>query len=262
MLSFNDGWKFSTRGLSAICKEGPDAILSALRELEKTGYLVRHQERNANGKMGSMVFEIYEEPQEVLPDTEKPHTENPDTVNPVTEQPYTDTIDHMEVDGHTFWLMEHDTFGDEAPCVIVDEKGKLAISDVYDGFDEHTVHLLEMEVLPVDRMPDETISVDEMKEYGYAWGGMLPMREEAAAEIGKGHTIYRLYGDNTEGMVMDMSEIREHAAQGGIFGIEKAEWIASLERSNPLKSAEMSTEDDYGMIDGIINNGAKEEKAA
>lgn len=26
MLSFNDGWKFSTRGLSAICKEGPDAI--------------------------------------------------------------------------------------------------------------------------------------------------------------------------------------------------------------------------------------------
>ena len=39
MLSFNDGWKFSTKGLSAICKEGPDAILSALRELEKHGYL-------------------------------------------------------------------------------------------------------------------------------------------------------------------------------------------------------------------------------
>ena len=90
MLSFNDGWKFSTRGLAAICKEGPDAILTALRELEKNGYLVRHQERNANGRMGSMIFEIYEEPQEVLPDTEKPHTENPDTVNPVTEQPYTD----------------------------------------------------------------------------------------------------------------------------------------------------------------------------
>ena len=90
MLSFNDGWKFPTRGLAAICKEGPDAILSALRELEKTGYLLRHQERNTNGRMGSMVFEIYEEPQEVLPDTEKPHTENPDTVNPVTEQPYTD----------------------------------------------------------------------------------------------------------------------------------------------------------------------------
>ena len=88
MLSFNDGWKFSTRGLSAICKEGPDAILSALRELEKTGYLVRHQERNANSKMGSMVFEIYEEPQEVLPDTEKPHTENPDMDNPDMDNPH------------------------------------------------------------------------------------------------------------------------------------------------------------------------------
>lgn len=90
MLSFNDGWKFSTRGLAAICKEGPDAILAALRELEKNGYLVRHQERNANGRMGSMVFEIYEEPQEVSPDMEKQQPENPDTVNPVTDKPHTE----------------------------------------------------------------------------------------------------------------------------------------------------------------------------
>ena len=39
MLSFNDGWQFSTKGLSAICKEGPDAVLAALRELEDHGYL-------------------------------------------------------------------------------------------------------------------------------------------------------------------------------------------------------------------------------
>ena len=51
MLSFNDGWKFSTKGLSAICKEGPDAILSALRELEKHGYLVRHRQRDGKGRM-------------------------------------------------------------------------------------------------------------------------------------------------------------------------------------------------------------------
>lgn len=31
---------------------------------------------------------------------------------------------------------------------------------------------------------------------------------------------------------------------------------------NPLKNAEMSMEDDYGMIDGIINNGAKEPTVA
>ena len=27
---------------------------------------------------------------------------------------------------------------------------------------------------------------------------------------------------------------------------------------NPLKNAEMAVEDDYGMIDGIINNGVKD----
>ena len=31
---------------------------------------------------------------------------------------------------------------------------------------------------------------------------------------------------------------------------------------NPLKNAEMSMEDDYGMIDGIINNGPKEPTVA
>ena len=171
-------------------------------------------------------------------------------------------IDHKEVYGHTFWLMEHDTHGDEAACIIVDERGKLTISDVYDGFDVHTVDLLRQEVMPVDRMPDDSISVDEMKEYGYSWGGMLPMREDAAAKVMQSCTVYRLYGDNTEGMVMDTSELKAHAAQGGIFGVEKVEWVAALERENPLKAAEMSMEDDYGMIDGIINNGPKEDKSA
>lgn len=46
MLSFNDGWQFSTRGLATLCKEGPDAILSALKELEENGYLVRHRGRD------------------------------------------------------------------------------------------------------------------------------------------------------------------------------------------------------------------------
>ena len=35
-----------------------------------------------------------------------------------------------------------------------------------------------------------------------------------------------------------------------------------LPQDNPLKNAEMSMEDDYGMIDGIINNGSKEPTVA
>ncbi len=57
-------------------------------------------------------------------------------------------------------------------------------------------------------------------------------------------------------------EVPDHAAKGGIFGVEKSEWKAMLERQNPLKTAEMSVEDDYGMIDGIINNGSKEKESS
>ena len=33
-----------------------------------------------------------------------------------------------------------------------------------------------------------------------------------------------------------------------------------VEPENPLRTAEMTLEDDYGMIDGIINNGRRGEK--
>ena len=51
-------------------------------------------------------------------------------------------------------------------------------------------------------------------------------------------------------MVLDKNDITNH---DGIFGIEKADWAAV--KDNYLKNAEIATEDDYDMIDGIINNG-------
>ena len=88
MLSFNDGWQFSTKGLSAICKEGPDAVLAALRELEDHGYLIRHRQRDAKGRMRNTVFEIYEQPQPVSPHRENPDVDNPDMDNPHMENPH------------------------------------------------------------------------------------------------------------------------------------------------------------------------------
>lgn len=98
MLSFNDGWKFSTKGLSAICKEGPDAILSALRELEKHGYLVRHRQRDGKGRMSSTIFEIYEEPQESTPEREMPHTDNPCVEKPDVDNPHGDKSAQINTD--------------------------------------------------------------------------------------------------------------------------------------------------------------------
>jgi hypothetical protein len=88
MLSFNDGWQFSTKGLSMICKEGPDAVLAALRELEDHGYLVRHRQRDSKGRMSNTVFEIYEQPQPASPHRENPDMENPDVYNPDMENPH------------------------------------------------------------------------------------------------------------------------------------------------------------------------------
>ena len=98
MLSFNDGWQFSTRGLAAICKEGPDAILSALRELEEHGYLVRHRQRDAKGRMSNTIFEIYEQPQPVSPHRENPHMENPDVDNPDMDKPHGDNPAQLNTD--------------------------------------------------------------------------------------------------------------------------------------------------------------------
>jgi antirestriction protein len=141
---------------------------------------------------------------------------------------------------------------------FTDERGRLVVDDVYNGFDDDTMEQLRWEVLPVSKLPDPTISTDEMKAYGYAWGGMLPMKAETAKEVISSCEIFRLYSDNTEGLVLDAKDIEDHAAKGGIFGVSKADWQALTERENPLKAAEISTEDDYGMIDGIINNGAKD----
>ena len=158
-------------------------------------------------------------------------------------------------------VAEYDTYGDEAACIIVDERGKLVLDDVYNGFDDDTLRLLDLEVKEVPEMPDPALSVQNMKDYGYAWAGVLPAGQEAAEKaLEKGCEVYRLYSDNTEGLCVDAKEIADHAAKGGMLGISKESWMAALEKENYLKATEMSMEDDYGMIDGIINNGPKEDK--
>lgn len=42
ILSLPDNWQYSVNGLAAITKEGRTGIMSALRELERAGYLTRH----------------------------------------------------------------------------------------------------------------------------------------------------------------------------------------------------------------------------
>lgn len=63
MLSLPDEWNYTNRGLAAICKEGVDAIGSALRELEAAGYIIRTQLRDEKGRISDTEYVIYEQPQ-------------------------------------------------------------------------------------------------------------------------------------------------------------------------------------------------------
>ena len=92
MLSLPENWDYTTRGLAAICKDGVDAIGSALKELEIRGYLVRNRIRDSKGKIKDVEYIIYEKPQKAVPksespDTDNPHTENPDMDHPDSEFP-------------------------------------------------------------------------------------------------------------------------------------------------------------------------------
>lgn len=89
MLSLPDEWNYNTRGLAAICKEGVDAISTAIRELEKAGYITRRQLRGSNGRITDTEYIIYERPQDQGPPApEPPEPEAPDLTSPYPENPY------------------------------------------------------------------------------------------------------------------------------------------------------------------------------
>ena len=88
MLSFPDEWNYSERGLASICKEGVDAIHTAIKELELAGYMERHQLRGKGGRIVDTEYVIYEKPH--TPDTTPPDTGNPDMGSPDAAEPSTE----------------------------------------------------------------------------------------------------------------------------------------------------------------------------
>ena len=62
LLSLPDTWNYSVRGLSSLTPDGVAGVLTALKELERLGYLERNQQRESNGRMGRAEYVIYEMP--------------------------------------------------------------------------------------------------------------------------------------------------------------------------------------------------------
>jgi hypothetical protein len=116
-------------------------------------------------------------------------------------------------------------------------------------------------------MPDISIGISEMNAFGYGYDGMLPLRNDRAAELfGKDYPIYLLRSDGTEAMAFNSSEITAHADNGGIFGIEREDWQKSQEyrefgssasQEAAVESAFLDAKEDsfaiYQIMDGAEN---------
>lgn len=91
MLSLPDSWDYSQAGLAKICKDGENSISSALKELEKYGYLTRERERLSNGRMGGMIYHVYEIPKDLItednPSSFIPNNKNIGTHSPKSTLP-------------------------------------------------------------------------------------------------------------------------------------------------------------------------------
>lgn len=132
--------------------------------------------------------------------------------------------------------------------------------------------------------PEPYLTQQDLVSFGYTAPDMLPISTDFALELMERDVpVYMLKADNTEEMAFDSEDLAMHV---GMFGVTTQNWnevrehpdIVAIQRRfavsydrelvakweppvvNHLKNAEMSMEDDYGMIDGIINNGKEDEK--
>ena len=165
-------------------------------------------------------------------------------------------IDSAEIDGKTYFLLEHEEYGDEAANIIVDEKGILYAQDVYDGFSPEIMDTLHLIAAPIAVMPDPSVSMEDMEKYGYTYLGMVPMGAEAAGEHFKQGSmmLYALHPDGTESVVESEKQFARHVENGGLFAVDKEDWMKYLENGEFLRTTEISTEQNYNMIDGRRNN--------
>ena len=176
------------------------------------------------------------------------------------------SIEELTVHGNSYFLMESETYGQDANMLVVDHAGVLIAEDITAVERDNVRGIInevlyeKVEAMAVEVVPDKTITQENMVEYGYDWVGMIPLREQAAEKLyDAGVEIFVLRQDNSEAAIDSKADITDHAEKGGIFGVEKVAWAKFIEANSIAKVEEM-LEDDYGMIDGIINNGSKKDK--
>ena len=109
-------------------------------------------------------------------------------------------VDYLLVEGKNYFLMEHEQYGTNVAYVVLDQKGKVIVDSVYNGFDD--------------------MVKQQIRDYLHP-----PVQEQT------GNSKPKL--DN---------------------------WQKYMENGEYLRSAEITEEANYNMIDGLKNNAAPKEK--
>ena len=93
MLSLPDTWDYTVAGLATLCRDGRDSIASALKELEKYGYVTRKRIRDEKGQLKDIEYVIREVPVKIVSNTpiaDFPELESDTYPNPITDFPELD----------------------------------------------------------------------------------------------------------------------------------------------------------------------------
>ena len=96
LLSLPDNWEFNENGLEKMFCDGLTAIKSSLKKLEETGYLVKKQARDENGKFTKNEWIIYEKPSTKSPISENDTQLNTNKLNTNKEKIYSPSDDERD----------------------------------------------------------------------------------------------------------------------------------------------------------------------
>lgn len=157
------------------------------------------------------------------------------------------TIDSQNLGGKDYFLLEHDKFGDEAACIIVDSSGKLVAEDIWNGFDRDTVEMIlsdqkESDVLLTQQTkdhasghnhepsPEEKNYLKAAEEYSEENYNEVDGRMETESKQEPGNSI----GDGGEAKSSVLKKL--HEKQSAINGQEK---IAPIEKLHKSHDAEL-----------------------
>ena len=83
ILSLPDGWDFTLKGLAKLSADGLDSTRSAIRALEKSGYIIRRQLYDGQGRFAKNEYTVFESPQSFSPASASPSAERPMQLNTI-----------------------------------------------------------------------------------------------------------------------------------------------------------------------------------